>query len=159
MENTTKLPWLPGKPPLMLAPMQGLTNRALRGLFVEWVRPDVVFTEFVRVKAGARKNISANDRREISAAEAGAPLVVQLIGADTAALLTAARTAQELGVRHLNLNLGERYRLLFHGDQQVLVKLKEVLCQVRDPDLLPLARELKRSKGLSDLLRILEFTE
>ena len=37
----------------MLAPMQGLTNRALRSLFVEWVRPDVVFTEFVQVRPGA----------------------------------------------------------------------------------------------------------
>lgn len=319
MENTPKLPWPAGKPPLMLAPMQGLTNRALRGLFSQWVRPDVVFTEFVRVKASARKNISANDRREICAADGEVPLVVQLIGADTAALLAAARTTQELGARHLNLNLGcpygrmtgntaggallrdpasltrmlnalrreiggsfsiklragfddpeeifsllgpladcgidflilhprtvrqlytgaadhritarvvrqcpvpviangdiftaakgrevlaetgaaglmlgrgaiadpllfsrlrgsyqaesipaekqaelrhyllelgKRYRLLFHGDQQVLVKLKEVICQVHDPDLLPLARELKRSKGLSDLLRILSL--
>lgn len=131
MENTAKLPWSPGKPPLMLAPMQGLTNRALRGLFVEWVRPDVVFTEFVRVKAGVRKNISANDRREITAAEAGAPLVVQLIGADTAALLTAARTAQELGARHLNLNLGCPYgRMTGNTAGGALLRDPEALSQM-----------------------------
>jgi tRNA-dihydrouridine synthase len=32
----------------MLAPMQGLTNRALRAYFIEHVRPDVIFTEFMR---------------------------------------------------------------------------------------------------------------
>ena len=40
------LPWQPGHTPLMLAPMQGLTNRALRSLFAEWARPDIMFTEF-----------------------------------------------------------------------------------------------------------------
>ncbi len=29
------LPWNPTHPPLMLAPMQGLTNRALRSVFAE----------------------------------------------------------------------------------------------------------------------------
>ncbi|MGV1101026.1 tRNA dihydrouridine synthase [Thiovibrio sp. JS02] len=90
----------------MLAPMQGLTNRALRGLFIEYSRPDVVFTEFVRVKASAKKNISASDRLEVTGKEGGVPLVVQLIGSDLAALRTAAATVRELGARHLNINLG-----------------------------------------------------
>ena len=40
----------------MLAPMQGVTNRAVRKVFAQWVRPDVLFTEFMRVKGerGAR---------------------------------------------------------------------------------------------------------
>lgn len=105
----TKLPWQPGCVPLMLAPMQGLTNRALRGLFIERVRPDVVFTEFVRVKASARKNISANDRQEVVSSAGQVPLVVQLIGSDAAALLAAAATVQELGATHLNINLGCPY--------------------------------------------------
>lgn len=93
----------------MLAPMQGLTNRALRGLFIDRVRPDVVFTEFVRVKASARKNIAENDRQEVVSAEGGVPLVVQLIGNDTEALLAAANTVQVLGAKHLNINLGCPY--------------------------------------------------
>jgi tRNA-dihydrouridine synthase B len=101
-----KLPWAQGSVPLMLAPMQGLTNRALRGLFIDRVRPDVVFTEFVRVKASARKNIAVNDRHEAASAEGGVPLVVQLIGNHTEALLTAANTVQALGAKHLNINLG-----------------------------------------------------
>lgn len=106
---STDLPWTPGSEPLMLAPMQGITNRALRRLFVEWVRPDVVFTEFVRVRRGSRRGLSASDRHEVSAQAGGPPLVVQLIGNDAGALATAAREAQEAGARHLNLNLGCPY--------------------------------------------------
>jgi len=105
----TKLPWAVGSLPLMLAPMQGLTNRGLRALFIERVHPDVVFTEFVRVKASAKKNITENDRQEVVSAEGGVPLVVQLIGTDTEALVAAANTVQELGAEHLNINLGCPY--------------------------------------------------
>jgi len=107
--HNAKLPWAEGSLPLMLAPMQGLTNRALRGLFIERVRPDVVFTEFVRVKASAKKNITANDRQEVVSTADGVPLVVQLIGTDPEALLAAANTVQELGAEHLNINLGCPY--------------------------------------------------
>lgn len=107
--HNPKLPWTEGSLPLMLAPMQGLTNRALRGLFIERVRPDVVFTEFVRVKASAKKNITENDRQEVVSTHGGVPLVVQLIGTDTEALLAAANTVQELGAAHLNINLGCPY--------------------------------------------------
>lgn len=109
MTASVKLPWQPGSVPLMLAPMQGLTNRALRSLFIEQVRPDVVFTEFVRVKASARKNISGNDRQEVMHTVGNVPLVVQLIGSDTEALLAAATTVQDLGAAHLNINLGCPY--------------------------------------------------
>ncbi len=56
-----KLPWNLDRKPLMLAPMQGLTNRALRSLFIEWVKPDVVFTEFLRVRPGSNKALSDTD--------------------------------------------------------------------------------------------------
>ena len=90
----------------MLAPMQGITNRALRRVFVERVRPDIVFTEFVRVRAKSKKGLSSTDRREVSAASGGVPVVAQLIGSDPHALLSAAREIQEAGARHLNLNMG-----------------------------------------------------
>jgi len=107
--HNAKLPWAQGSLPLMLAPMQGLTNRALRSLFIERVHPDVVFTEFVRVKASTKKNITENDRQEVVSASGGVPLVVQLIGTDTEALVAAANTVQELGAEHLNINLGCPY--------------------------------------------------
>ena len=101
------LPWPDHSTPLMLAPMQGLTNQALRSLFAGWVRPDTLFTEFMRVAPGeTAKRLSAADLREMAPAEHGIPLVVQLIGHGTEALVSAARIAQQNGATHLNLNLG-----------------------------------------------------
>lgn len=101
----TVLPWKPGTFPLMLAPMQGLTNRVLRRLFIEWVRPDVVFTEFVRIKQVGHKRISASDRKEIESV-GDVPLVVQLIGYGATELTEAAEQMVDAGIRHINLNLG-----------------------------------------------------
>ncbi len=94
-----KLPWPPDSRPLMLAPMQGLTNRGLRGLFAHWVKPDTLFTEFMRVAPGeTSKRLSISDLQEIAATEHAIPLVVQLIGHGTEALVSAARIAQESGI-------------------------------------------------------------
>ncbi|MBU0681470.1 MAG: tRNA-dihydrouridine synthase family protein [Proteobacteria bacterium] len=93
----------------MLAPMQGLTNRALRAVFINRVRPDVVFTEYVRVQSSNRKCISSTDRREIADDCQTTPLVVQLIGSNIDYLVAAAETVQELGAQHLNINLGCPY--------------------------------------------------
>jgi tRNA-dihydrouridine synthase B len=109
------LPWPPGHTPLMLAPMQGLTNRALRSLFIDWVRPDVVFTEFMRVKSSPVKRLSASDLREAGSAGGGVPLVAQLVGHGTDALVAAAEAAQAAGARHINLNLGCPYGRMTSG--------------------------------------------
>ncbi len=100
----------------MLAPMQGLTNRAMRSLFIDWVRPDVVCTEFMRVNPVApRRHLSAGDLREVTAAEHGVPLLVQLIGHGRDALSSAARDAQAAGAVHINLNLGCPYGRMTTG--------------------------------------------
>ncbi|MDD2271288.1 MAG: tRNA-dihydrouridine synthase family protein [Desulfuromonadaceae bacterium] len=106
----TVLPWQAGTTPLMLAPMQGLTNRALRAYFVEHVRPDVIFTEFMRVNtAPAGAGLTAADLRDVATEQEGVPLVVQLVGHEREALVLAARVAQEVGAAHLNLNMGCPY--------------------------------------------------
>jgi len=94
----------------MLAPMQGLTNRALRAYFIEHVRPDVIFTEFMRVNtAPAGAGLTAVDLRDVAAEQEGVPLVVQLVGHEREALVLAARVAQEAGAAHINLNMGCPY--------------------------------------------------
>ncbi|MFO7983119.1 MAG: tRNA-dihydrouridine synthase family protein [Desulfuromonadales bacterium] len=100
------LPWADDTIPLMLAPMQGVTNRALRTLFVDWVQPDTVFTEFVRVNRNTRRRLSKSDQLEVSSEQNGTPLIVQLIGHDEEALVAAALAAGDAGVVHLNLNMG-----------------------------------------------------
>lgn len=93
----------------MLAPMQGLTNRALRSLFVERYAPDVVFTEYVLVRSCGRKPVSKSDRKEIKGDSNEVPLVVQLIGSEAGALIEAAKIVQDLGAEHININLGCPY--------------------------------------------------
>lgn len=109
------LPWPQGHTPLMLAPMQGLTNRALRSLFCEWVRPDCVFTEFMRVNPVAARRLSTADLREVNADDGNIPLVVQLIGHGRDALVAAAEAAQNAGARHINLNMGCPYGRMTTG--------------------------------------------
>jgi len=106
----TVLPWQPGTTPLMLAPMQGLTNRALRAYFIQHVRPDVIFTEFMRVNtAPAGAGLTAVDLQDVATEQGGVPLVVQLVGHERGALVLAARVAQEAGAAHINLNMGCPY--------------------------------------------------
>ncbi len=99
-------PWQHNTKPLMLAPMQGLTNRAMRAAIINRSRPDTVFTEFVRVRPGAKKIITDVDRLEAASREGGIPLVVQLIGRDCEGLLAGARIAGECGAKHININMG-----------------------------------------------------
>lgn len=105
-QSPAELPWTPGSTPLMLAPLQGVTNRALRACFIDRVRPDTVFTEFMQARNQGAKALSASDRREAGAVYGNVPLVAQLIGHRTEVLVLAAQTAQAAGARHLNFNLG-----------------------------------------------------
>ena len=100
------LPWQPNTSPLMLAPMQGLSNRELRNLFIDWVRPDVVFSEFFRVAGGKRKILRPAQLQDVAPHEGGVPLIAQLIGHQPELLTEAARGLQDAGVEHINLNLG-----------------------------------------------------
>ncbi len=108
-KNLRLLPWEEGTKPLMLAPLQGLTNRATRALFIDWVHPDVVFTEFMRVSSVGRKHLSRNDLKEAASTVGSVPLIAQLVGNNSKALVTAACNAESAGARHINLNLGCPY--------------------------------------------------
>ena len=86
--------------------MQGLTNRALRSVFGRTASPDVLFTEFVRVRPGAAEPIAATDFVEAQAQVDGIPLVVQVIGSAEEGVIEAARELVARGVEHLNVNMG-----------------------------------------------------
>jgi len=110
-----KLPWSGEQPVLMLAPMQGLTNRAMRASLIARSAPDLVFTEFVRVQANSRKRIPRADLADIRSYSGCVPLVVQLIGHGAEALADAAVIVQDAGADHLNLNLGCPYGRMTSG--------------------------------------------
>ena len=99
------VPWTQ-KQPLMLAPMQGLTNRALRAVFAQSVRPDVLFTEFVRVRPRAKHLIANSDFIEATTTAPGIPLIVQVIGSADEGVVQATKDLVARGVEHINVNMG-----------------------------------------------------
>ncbi len=148
---TRKLPW-DADFPLMLAPMQGLTNRAMRALMVEWVHPDLVFTEFVRVRPGSRRPMAATDVTEAGSRFA-VEQVVQLIGRKVEALAAAAATAVAAGAVHLNLNLGCPFgRMTANSGGGALLRepaeIREILAALRP--LTPGSLSVKTRAGFSD---------
>lgn len=104
--TTPNLPWGSKRHPLLLAPMQGLTNRGMRQVFGEAVRPDVLFTEFVRVRPGAEQSVTDADFVEATTAACDIPLVVQVIGSADEGVVQATRDLVERGVQHVNVNMG-----------------------------------------------------
>ena len=98
-------PWK-NETPLMLAPMQGLTNRALREVYCRHAKPDVVFTEFVRVRPHAKKLLSDSDLIEATQKSSNVPLVVQVIGCADEGVERALTMLLERGVTHINVNMG-----------------------------------------------------
>ena len=103
------------RPLLMLAPMQGLTNRVLRQWFIDQVAPDLVFTEFVRVQTRSRKRVTRSDLAEVGSHGGQTPLVVQMIGHGEEPLCEAAEGLELAGAQHLNLNLGCPYGRMLSG--------------------------------------------
>jgi len=103
---TSALPWGSQSVPLLLAPMQGITNRALRGVFGTTVRPDVLFTEFVRVRPGSPTPVTAVDFVEATTEVPGIPLVVQVIGSPDEGVVEATHDLVSRGVQHINVNMG-----------------------------------------------------
>ena len=129
--NLRALPWKEGKKPLMLAPLQGLTNRALRALFIDWVSPDVVFTEFMRVSNVSRKRLQRNDLKEAASTTGNVPLVAQLVGNHVEALVAAARNAEAVGAQHINLNMGCPYGRTTSGTTGgAMLKKPELLAEI-----------------------------
>lgn len=100
------VPWNEHQTPLMLAPMQGVTNRALRDVFGRTAKPDVLFTEFVRVRPGAKELITNSDLIEATTAFSGIPLVVQVIGSADEGVIQATKDLVDRGVQHINVNMG-----------------------------------------------------
>ena len=98
---------LPFTSPHLLAPMEGVTEPCFRDLVLERNAPSSLggaFTEFVRV---VRHPLPARVLREhLGPRRFGAPVGIQLMGADVAALAETARRAGEVGAPLVDLNFG-----------------------------------------------------
>lgn len=98
-------PWhLAERPRLLLAPMDGYTDRPFR-LLIRWIEPRcVVFTEFHSALLAASQPQQA--ATWFTPQEGEAPLVVQLYGKDPEAFAQAAKRAQQAGAAGVDLNMG-----------------------------------------------------
>jgi tRNA-dihydrouridine synthase C len=98
---------LPFTAPALLAPMEGVTEPCFRDLVLARNPPEVLggaFTEFARVVGVPlpRRTLRAH----LGPWRHAAPVGVQLMGADVAAVAESARRAEEVGAPLVDLNFG-----------------------------------------------------
>jgi nifR3 family TIM-barrel protein len=91
-------------PPVLLAPMEDVTNLAFRLIAKRIAGPGLVFTEFVSAMA-----VHYNARKSIKKMRAHAderPLAIQIFGGDPATMAETARLAEEMGADIVDINMG-----------------------------------------------------
>jgi tRNA-dihydrouridine synthase B len=92
------------KPIVGLAPMDGITDPAMRFITKKYGNPDVIYTEFVSAEGLARKAKALfNDLRFD---ESERPIVAQLFGIDPESFREAAKIVVDLGFDGVDINMG-----------------------------------------------------
>jgi nifR3 family TIM-barrel protein len=94
------------RPFFSLAPMYDVTDEAFRQQFVEYGRPDVLFTEFVSVDGLLSESGRPKIMRELYFRKNEHPIVAQVFGSEPAKFSAAAKLIRELGFDGLDINMG-----------------------------------------------------
>lgn len=94
------------KPIMVMAPMSGVTDEALRLMFLKYGKPDVFWTEFVSAEGlfHPRGRIFCLKILEHSLKQK--PIVAQLFGSDPVYFEKAAKLIAELGFDGVDINMG-----------------------------------------------------
>ena len=95
---------VPVDPPLLLAPMAGVTDRDFRLIVRRIGGVGVVSMEFISSKAIVNGNRRTRELMVFSREER--PLAIQIYGSDAAAMTEAARVVEELGADVCDINMG-----------------------------------------------------
>lgn len=99
------LPLLPtGRPALILAPMQDVTDLPFMGVIHRRGDPDLYYTEYFRVHRDSRPE--RHILRSIDENPTVRPVIAQMIGVDIPSLLRTARQLQAHPIAGIDLNLG-----------------------------------------------------
>ncbi len=91
-------------PPVLLAPMEDVTNAAFRGIAKRIAKPGLMFTEFVSAMAirhGAKKTL-----KKMAVAESERPLGIQIFGGEPDVMAETARLCEEMGADLVDINMG-----------------------------------------------------
>jgi len=92
-----------GKYPVMLAPMEDVTDLSFR-LLCKQLGADLVYTEFVPCEALVRQISKSKEKLKIAHGER--PVAIQLYGKEVAPMVEAAKMCEEAGPDLLDLNFG-----------------------------------------------------
>lgn len=90
--------------PLLLAPMEDVTNLAFRLIAKRVANPGLMFTEFVSAMAihhGAQKTL-----KKMRVMEEERPLAIQIFGGEPEVMANTARVAVEMGADIVDINMG-----------------------------------------------------
>ncbi|MBI4816069.1 MAG: tRNA-dihydrouridine synthase family protein [Deltaproteobacteria bacterium] len=110
----------PFDPPIVLAPMEGVTHPEMRRILSERGGVGLVCTEFVRIHRG---DLSAKHLRSQVVRAPGVPLCVQVMGNDIDKMRDAARVVSAAGADVVDLNLGcPSPRVVRHGVGAAMLK-------------------------------------
>jgi tRNA-dihydrouridine synthase B len=117
------------KPVVGLAPMDGVTDMAMRFITKKYGKPDVIFTEFVSaegVRAGAVKLM-----RDFRFVDGERPVVAQLFGKDPNAFYLATLVVCALGFDGVDINMGCPARKVANrGEGAGLIKTPELAVEI-----------------------------
>lgn len=91
-------------PPVVLAPMEGVTHPLFRTLMLDLGGPGAAWTEFLRVSQVALR--PSQVRRELGEPRSDVPVGVQLMGTDPEVVAQTARNAALAGAPMVDLNFG-----------------------------------------------------
>ncbi len=92
------------QPPLVLAPMAGVTDSAFRGLIKRLGGVGLIVTEFISVEGLTRGNLKTHKMMKFTADER--PISIQFFGVDPRRMADAAEVAQEAGADLVDVNCG-----------------------------------------------------
>ncbi|MGI8924008.1 MAG: tRNA dihydrouridine synthase DusB [Fimbriimonadales bacterium] len=91
-------------PPVLLAPMEDVSNEAFRHIVKRIAGPGLMFTEFVSAMAihhGAAKTL-----RKMRISDAERPLGIQIFGGDADVMVETALLCEEMGADVVDINMG-----------------------------------------------------
>ncbi|MBA3726812.1 MAG: tRNA dihydrouridine synthase DusB [Armatimonadetes bacterium] len=91
-------------PPVLLAPMEDVSNEAFRHIVKRIAGPGLMFTEFVSAMAihhGAAKTL-----RKMRISDAERPLGIQIFGGDADVMVETALLCEEMGADLVDINMG-----------------------------------------------------
>lgn len=92
------------KPIIGLAPMDGVTDFAMREIYSEIAKPDVIFTEFVSAEGLVRG--SEKLLKSLKFSEKQRPVVAQLFGENPISFKKAVEIIEDLGFDGVDINMG-----------------------------------------------------